>query len=234
MAATYEVLEVAGRPAVLQEWLTGVPGGDWPPLAAAPGVWFCLVSQAALALQAVHTAGLAHGRIGPSSFVFTAGGALKLCGLGEPVWLADPDADAPPPAGREAAPGDDLDLDAMRQACVPLLGEHDFAAFCRRPKPVPGAATPPTTVRRVLAADWSHDGEDRLRFAITATAFCHQMVRSVVGTLVAVGRGALHASDVAGILRGRDRQRCPDVAPPHGLCLWEVGYEGLPRSTGDQ
>ena len=40
VAATYEVLEVAGRPAVLQEWLAGVPSGDWPALAAAPGVWF--------------------------------------------------------------------------------------------------------------------------------------------------------------------------------------------------
>ena len=91
-----------------------------------------------------------------------------------------------------------------------------------------------TTVRRVLEADWSRVGDDQLRFEITATAFCHQMVRSLVGTLVAVGRGALAAADVAAILRGGDRQRCPDVAPPDGLCLWEVGYDGLPPSPARQ
>lgn len=88
VAATYEVLEVAGRPAVLQEWLAGVPGGDWPALAAAPGVWFRLVSQAALGLQAAHAAGLVHGHLHAGSFVMTGGGVLKLCGLGEPLWLA--------------------------------------------------------------------------------------------------------------------------------------------------
>ncbi len=131
---------------------------------------------------------------------------------------------------------DDLDLDAMRQACAPLLGEHDFSAFCRRPKPSPGALVAPSTVRRVLEADWIRQGESRLRFEITATAFCHQMVRSIVGTLVAVGRGQIHASDVATILRNQDRQECPDVAPPQGLCLWEVGYEarGLPDRQAHQ
>jgi tRNA pseudouridine38-40 synthase len=131
---------------------------------------------------------------------------------------------------------DELDLDAMRQACVPLIGEHDFGAFCRRPKPMPGAETPPSMVRRVIEADWVRQPGDRLRFEVVATAFCHQMVRSLVGTLVAVGRGALHASDVAAILRSQDRQRCPDVAPPQGLCLWEVGYEshGLPDGRADQ
>ena len=48
LAATYEVLEIAGRPAVLQEWLTGLPSGDWSALAAAPGVWYRLVGQSAL------------------------------------------------------------------------------------------------------------------------------------------------------------------------------------------
>ena len=60
VAATYEVLEVAGRPAVLQEWLTGLPGSDWPALASAPGVWLRLMSQAALA-----PAGRARCRVGP-------------------------------------------------------------------------------------------------------------------------------------------------------------------------
>jgi hypothetical protein len=99
VAATLEVLEIGGRPAVLQEWMTGLPSGDWPALAAAPGVWFRLLSQAALALHTAHAAGLPHGRLGPASFVCTAAGVLKLCGLGEPDWLARPAssvADAPP------------------------------------------------------------------------------------------------------------------------------------------
>jgi chromosome segregation ATPase len=102
VAATYELLEVAGRPAVLQECLSGVPSNDWPALASAPGVWFRLVSQAAVALQAAHTAGLLHGNLHAGSFLITGDGVLKLCGLGEPSWLATP---AP---GGEPGPGGDL------------------------------------------------------------------------------------------------------------------------------
>jgi hypothetical protein len=105
VAATYEVLEVAGRPAVLQEWLTGVPSGDWPALAAAPGVWFRLVSQAALGLQAVHAAGLVHGRLHAGSFIMTGAGVLKMCGLGEPLWLAAP---SEAEAVTESGPAGDL------------------------------------------------------------------------------------------------------------------------------
>ena len=64
-----------------------------------------------------------------------------------------------------------------------------------------------------------------LRFEIRANAFCHQMVRSIVGTMVEAGSGRLHAGDVRGILLARDRQAAGQVAPPQGLCLWEVGYE---------
>lgn len=90
IAATLELLEIAGRPAVLQEWLTGLPSSDWPALAAAPGVWFRLLSQAAAALQTAHAAGLLHGNLHPGSFVFTSDGVLKLLGLGEPRWLMQP------------------------------------------------------------------------------------------------------------------------------------------------
>jgi tRNA pseudouridine38-40 synthase len=72
-----------------------------------------------------------------------------------------------------------------------------------------------------------------LRFEIRANAFCHQMVRSIVGTLVEVGMGRLHAGDVRGILLRRDRQAAGKVAPPQGLVLWEVGYPtdaGVPES----
>jgi chromosome segregation ATPase len=88
LQATYEVLDIAGRPAVLQEWLAGVPSSEWPSLAAAPGVWYRLLSQAALALQTVHAGGLLHGRLLPASLVLTGEGILKLAGLGEPRWLS--------------------------------------------------------------------------------------------------------------------------------------------------
>lgn len=120
-----------------------------------------------------------------------------------------------------------LSLRVMRLACDPLIGEHDFSSFCRRPKQ-DASAPPASMVRRVLSADWGvvsgwHDRE-LLRFEIRATAFCHQMVRSLVGTLVEVGLGRLHAGDIRSILLARDRARAGQVAPPHGLCLWEVGY----------
>ena len=104
VAATYEVLEVAGRPAVLQEWLTGLPATDWPALTSAPGVWARLLTQAALGLRAAHDAGLVHGGLTAASFVCTAEGVVKLCGLGEPRWLAA----APPPEDGDADIAGDL------------------------------------------------------------------------------------------------------------------------------
>ena len=63
-----------------------------------------------------------------------------------------------------------------------------------------------------------------LRFEIRANAFCHQMVRSIVGTLVDVGAGKLRAARRAGDPRCRRSSAAGQVAPPHGLTLWEVGY----------
>jgi tRNA pseudouridine38-40 synthase len=111
-----------------------------------------------------------------------------------------------------------LDLRAMQLACDPLFGEHDFAAFCRRP-PEGGSL-----VRRVVNAEWSDAGDGLLRFEIAANAFCHQMVRAVVGTLVEVGIGRKRAGDIAAIIRAGDRRHAGQLAPPHGLCLWEVLY----------
>jgi hypothetical protein len=93
LAATLEVLEIADRPAVLQEWLTGLPSSDWPALAAVPGVWYRLLCQAALGLHTLHEAGLAHGRLDLGSIILTADGTVKLCGAGEPAWLRSPPAD---------------------------------------------------------------------------------------------------------------------------------------------
>ena len=88
VAAVLEVLEIAGRPAVEQELLMGLPASEWPALAGIPGVWYRLLCQAALGLQAAHDAGICHGRLDSSSFLLTSAGVLKLCGLGEPPWLA--------------------------------------------------------------------------------------------------------------------------------------------------
>ncbi len=120
-----------------------------------------------------------------------------------------------------------LDLRLMRLGCDPLLGEHDFSAFCRRPKVEPGAP-PRSLVRTVREARWEREahpgGGEILRFWIEANAFCHQMVRSVVGTLVDVGRGTIRPGDLTAVLREGDRARAGTVAPPQGLILWEVQY----------
>ena len=79
-------------------------------------------------------------------------------------------------------------------------------------------------MRRVLDSRWRDLGDGVLRYEIRATAFCWQMVRSIVGTLVDVGVGRLTPGDVLSILRARDRDAAGRVAPPHGLCLWDVGY----------
>ncbi len=87
LVATLEVLDIAGRPAVLQEWLAGLPSVDWPPLVAVPGVCFRLFTQAALALDTLHKAGLAHGSFGEGSIFLTSDGIVKISGANEPNWL---------------------------------------------------------------------------------------------------------------------------------------------------
>lgn len=116
-----------------------------------------------------------------------------------------------------------LEMDLLSLACDPFLGEHDFSAFCRRPK-VDAGLEPVSLVRRVLAAGWKELGDDVLRLEITATAFCHQMVRSVVGTIVAAGHGQVKAGEIRGVLLSGDRAKAAPIAPPQGLCLWHVEY----------
>jgi len=116
-----------------------------------------------------------------------------------------------------------LDLELLSLACDPFLGEHDFSAFCRRPKAGPGDA-PASLVRRVRRAGWTDLGDGLLRFEVEANAFCHQMVRSIVGTVVAAGHAHIKAGDIRGILRSGDRAAAAPIAPPEGLCLWHVSY----------
>lgn len=124
-----------------------------------------------------------------------------------------------------------LDLAALRLAADPLLGEHDFSSFCRRPK---GGRDDDAVslVRRVTDSRWLVVDDGVLRFEIEATAFCHQMVRSIVGTIIEMGRAGNRRSggrgprpgDMLAIVRACDRAFAGPVAPAHGLCLWEVGY----------
>jgi tRNA pseudouridine38-40 synthase len=117
---------------------------------------------------------------------------------------------------------DPLDLATLTLSCDPIIGQHDFSSFCRVPRGVDRFSM----VRRVIDARWSCAGEGILRFEIEASAFCQQMVRSLVGLMVAMGAGRCRAGEMSGILRARDRSANGYIAPPHGLCLWEVTYPG--------
>ena len=112
-------------------------------------------------------------------------------------------------------PGE-LALAPMRVAARSLLGEHDFASFCRRPQS--GG-----TVRRLERLAVARAG-DRIEISARANAFLHQMVRALVGTLVRVGDGSLEPAAVADILAARDRSATPNMAPPHGLTLERVVF----------
>ena len=121
-----------------------------------------------------------------------------------------------------------LDLEAMEPAAAYLVGEHDFSSFCRRPSPISDGSKV-SLVRRVTSASFRRvvDGlscVELLEFEVSATAFCHQMVRSIVGTLVAVGRGRIPASAIPNVLAACDRQVAGEPAPPQGLTFWSVEY----------
>jgi tRNA pseudouridine38-40 synthase len=112
--------------------------------------------------------------------------------------------------------GPTVDAAAMAATAAEFSGEHDFSAFCR-------SVAGKSNVRRVEEAKWQVS-EDQLEFWIQANAFCHQMVRSLVGLSYDVGRGFTPLRSVGDIIESRDRGRVATVAPPHGLTLWQVGY----------
>jgi tRNA pseudouridine38-40 synthase len=110
-----------------------------------------------------------------------------------------------------------LDLTAMNEAASRLLGEHDFAAFCRRRE---GA----TTVRALRRLDWQRDADGVAVGSVIADAFCHNMVRALVGALIAVGEGGRVSSWPAEVLTAAVRDPGVQVVPARGLCLEEVRY----------
>lgn len=111
-----------------------------------------------------------------------------------------------------------LDLEGMRKAAEPLLGEHDFSSF----RAARCAAKEP--VRTLTELTITRDG-DIVTFTLTSGGFLKQMVRNIVGTLVEVGRGRMAPETVAQILAARDRTKAGPCAPPEGLTLVKVRYQ---------
>jgi tRNA pseudouridine38-40 synthase len=109
-----------------------------------------------------------------------------------------------------------LDLERMRSAAAPLVGEHDFASFCRRR---PGSST-----QRRLRSIGVRRVRGVVELRLVADAFCWQMVRSIVGYLLTVGDGRRDPAGTLALLASADRSMAGEVAPPHGLVLESVGY----------
>ncbi|HWU27717.1 MAG TPA: tRNA pseudouridine(38-40) synthase TruA [Microbacterium sp.] len=110
-----------------------------------------------------------------------------------------------------------LDVDAMDAAARTLIGLHDFAAYC---KPREEA----TTIRTLLDYRWARDAEGVLVADVKADAFCHSMVRALVGACAAVGEGKLSVDDVVRLRDELTRTSAFKVLPARGLTLTEVGY----------
>jgi tRNA pseudouridine38-40 synthase len=113
-----------------------------------------------------------------------------------------------------------LDVEAMTLAAQALVGLHDFHAFCR---PRAGA----TTIRDRQALDVQQIG-DEVRIDVTADAFCHSMVRALVGSLLVVGELRTPATRPRELLAARQRTSAVPVVPPHGLMLRQVDYPAEP------
>jgi len=110
-----------------------------------------------------------------------------------------------------------VDVAVMNEAAAACTGEHDFAAFCRRRA---GA----TTIRELLRLDWARTSPSIATATVVADAFCHNMVRALVGAMLKVGEGSKPVGWPGQVLAAQVRDPGVTVAPPHGLCLEEVRY----------
>jgi tRNA pseudouridine38-40 synthase len=124
-----------------------------------------------------------------------------------------------------------LDLRAMNRAAKSALGTHDFRAFCRRPA---NSSPADPLLRRVISVHWDRLDDEwvmtprhapALRLTIRAQSFCHNMVRCLVSTMVAIGQGTMPVSTIEERLVSLDRHQLPQPAPAAGLALIGVGYE---------
>ena len=163
-----ELMELDDRPAVLQEWLTGLPSSDWPAEAAQPGVWLRLLNEVARGLNAAHLVGLAHGRLAPETIILTHDGHVKIVGLGEPPWLRS-----------------NSFIDAMPHADMQALARIAFAwtqlgqSNKRRSKSFPESLT---AVIRRLEADTISPMSDTITHAepyANAQALCNDLQRLI-------------------------------------------------------
>ena len=118
-----------------------------------------------------------------------------------------------------------LSVDAMNEAGGACLGEHDFAAFCRRRE---GAST----IRELLRLEWERPASSLVLATVVADAFCHNMVRALVGALLRVGDGTRPAGWPAQVLAAVQRDPGVPVVAPHGLCLEEIGYPPADQLAG--
>ena len=118
--------------------------------------------------------------------------------------------------------GPNLDIAAMERGATHLIGEHDFKSFCM----AASAVGKPTcrNVEEISIASEEILGEPHRVITVRGNAFLHSMVRTIVGTLVMVGRGQRDADWVAEVLAARDRQAAGENAPACGLIFWSVGY----------
>lgn len=112
-----------------------------------------------------------------------------------------------------------LAAERMHEGGQHLVGEHDFSSFCRR-------AGDQHLVRRIDRLAVRRRSAALITVDVAGKAFCHQMVRSVVGCLTAIGRAARPPEWAAEVLAARDRQAVGEIAPPHGLTLVAVSYGG--------
>lgn len=115
-----------------------------------------------------------------------------------------------------------LDIDAMREAAAHLVGEHDFKSFC-----MAASAVGKPTCRNVHEISLSREmimGEGILTIKVVGNAFLHSMVRTIVGTLVMVGRGQRKPEWVREVLEARNRTVAGENAPAAGLVFWRVQY----------
>jgi tRNA pseudouridine38-40 synthase len=124
-----------------------------------------------------------------------------------------------------------LDIDVMNRVSQELLGLHDFRAFCRRPT---NAVADEPLMRRVIDARWvrladewtlTPDRSPTLKFTIRAESFCHNMVRCLTSTLVAIGQGKIPEGTITERFESFRRDHLPSPAPANGLALVGVGYD---------
>ena len=118
-----------------------------------------------------------------------------------------------------------LDLEKMQKAASYLIGEHDFKSFC-----MAASAVGKPTCRNVHEISFAQEevmGERAVVITVKGNAFLHSMVRTIVGTLVMVGRGQRKPEWVADVLQACDRCAAGENAPAAGLVFWNVSYDGV-------